>query len=202
MFKRRIVTLFVGSWCSFMFIRTKYESLHSVIRQLNVFVLLSSPDKWKHCGVWRSASLCSVYYPPERLSSSCFPRFPSPSSFLSLSRSLRTLKGLHEFQSDSISASKLLHLFSRLTEENLIFFVWAALLASSRFPSVASSLSSHFQRLFNFDFHCLLLFRAAFLYKLHSTVDGFSLKLAAIFFLLFSHPPTEWDKYNIQIISC
>lgn len=95
-----------------MFIRTKYESLHSVIRQLNVFVLLSSPDKWKHCGVWRSASLCSVYYPPERLSSSCFPRFPSPSSFLSLSRSLRTLKGLHEFQSDSISASKLLHLFS------------------------------------------------------------------------------------------
>lgn len=146
-----------------------------------LLALLSPPEKWK---VWNGSS-CSVYYPPEHLSS-FFPR--SPSSCLS-----PALKGLHEFQFDSILHLFIISLLFSLshTRENLIFLVWAALPATSRFPSVASSLSSHFQRLFNFDFYCLLLFRAAFLFnytplRMVCTKIGFLLPL-------FYCQPTVWE---------
>lgn len=108
---------------------------------------LLSPDK---CEAWISVerSSCSVYYLPERLSSFFLALHPHISLFLSKASSLT---------GPCVYSSSLLFSLS------LIFLVGAALPATSRFPSVASSLSSHFQRSFNFDFYCLLLFRAAFL---------------------------------------
>lgn len=103
------------------------------------------------------------------------------------------LKGLHEFQFDSILCLFIIPpLFSLShTRENPIFLVWVALLATSRFPSVASSLSSHFQRLFNFDFYCLLLFRAAFLFN----YTPLRMVCTKIVFLLplFYCQPTVWE---------
>lgn len=114
-------------------------------------------------------SLCSVYYLPGHLSSSCFLHSPSPCSSLFFSLSYtQSPSRISVRRRHAVRAPPSFHLsftqFLSLAQENLIFFVWAALLATSMFPSVASSLSSHFQRLFNFDFYCLLLFRTAFIF--------------------------------------